>query len=444
MPPRAKKAKVENGCIESPEELERVVRDAVNNVDAIDVHTHLFPPSHGPLMLWGIDELLTYHYLVSEFFMVAPMDITYDSFFALSKAEQAALIWEHLFVKRTPVSEAQLGVLTTLSKLGLQTEITARDLPAIRAWFAKQDPESHVEAVYRLAKIKYVVMTNIPFDPREAEHWLGPSGTFEDPVEQSFNTNMWKTALRIDPLLKGDWGTITACLAQVGLPETFDGAKDYLRQWAKVYGAIYLMASTPADFCYGPADQPKEPDWPTATELIDKVMIPVAEELALPLALKLGAMRGMNPNLNPVGGGDGVVVADVEPLRELCSKNPNVKFLATFLSRVNQHEVCVMGQKFRNLHIYGCWWYCNNPSIIDEITRMRMEMFGTAFTAQHSDCRILEQLVYKWTHSRVVIANILVEQMQKVLATGWKITKTEIERDVWQLFGGSFEQFMAK
>ena len=69
-------------------------------------------------------------------------------------------------------------------------------------------------------------------------------------------------------------------------------------------------------------------------------------------------------------------------------------------------QVCVLTQKFRNLHIYGCWWYCNNPSMIDEITRMRIEMLGTAFTAQHSDARILDQLIYKWAHSRKAIAPV--------------------------------------
>lgn len=84
----------------------------------------------------------------------------------------------------------------------------------------------------------------------------------------------------------------------------------------------------------------RQPGWPSATQLIDEVMVPVARELQLPLALKLGAMRGMNPELDPCGGGDGVVVADVTPLRLLCAGNPDLKFLATFLSRVNQHEVC--------------------------------------------------------------------------------------------------------
>lgn len=50
----------------TPELLEETVRRAVAQTPAIDVHTHLFPPSHGALCSWGIDAMLTYHYLVSE------------------------------------------------------------------------------------------------------------------------------------------------------------------------------------------------------------------------------------------------------------------------------------------------------------------------------------------------------------------------------------------
>jgi hypothetical protein len=41
-------------------------------VEVVDLHTHLFPPTHGALMLWGIDDLLTYHYLIAEFFQTCP------------------------------------------------------------------------------------------------------------------------------------------------------------------------------------------------------------------------------------------------------------------------------------------------------------------------------------------------------------------------------------
>jgi len=40
-----------------------------------------------PLLLWGIDELLTYHYLVAEVFRY--LDVPYEKFWALSKAQQA-------------------------------------------------------------------------------------------------------------------------------------------------------------------------------------------------------------------------------------------------------------------------------------------------------------------------------------------------------------------
>ena len=45
------------------EALPDVVRRHVTDVEAIDMHTHLFPPSHctgnDTLLLFGIDELLT-------------------------------------------------------------------------------------------------------------------------------------------------------------------------------------------------------------------------------------------------------------------------------------------------------------------------------------------------------------------------------------------------
>ncbi|KAH8095171.1 hypothetical protein JL720_2449 [Aureococcus anophagefferens] len=391
--------------------LRGVVREVVDATDTIDVHTHLFPPSHGDLCAYGIDALLTYHYL-------------------------ADLVWDGLFVRRTPLSEACVGVLTTLAAFpelrpALDPPLTAASLVPIRAFFDAADPAEHATRVLAMAGVKYVVCTNVPFDAREASEFVDETCCVD-----------FRAALRV-ALLKGDWATIAASLAQRGLPETLAGARTFLKAWAKRYGAVYLMASSPADFAY-PRDEPKQPGWPSATALVDDVLVPVARELRLPLALKLGARRGMNPDLDPCGGGDGVVVADGGPLVDLCSRNPDVKFLATFLSRVNQHEAAVMSQKFRNLHVYGCWWYCNNPSIIGEITRMRLELLGTAFTAQHSDCRVLEQLIYKWAHSRRVVADALADQYEHLVRTGFTLSHAAVERDVEALLGGAYEAFLAK
>ncbi|HXI54407.1 MAG TPA: hypothetical protein VNH84_22995, partial [Candidatus Saccharimonadales bacterium] len=45
-------------------QVEAIVRDT----PICDIHTHLYDPAFGDLLLWGIDDLLTYHYLVAETF----------------------------------------------------------------------------------------------------------------------------------------------------------------------------------------------------------------------------------------------------------------------------------------------------------------------------------------------------------------------------------------
>ncbi|CAE8711720.1 unnamed protein product [Polarella glacialis] len=384
------------------EDVKAAVIEEVQNVQVIDVHTHLLPPSHGKLMLWGIDELLTYHYLVSEYFMV--------------------------------------GVITTLQKLGLGD---LSDLKGIRAWFAAQDLDEHVDRVFRLARVRYAVMTNIPYVEDEAQHWRVAT---PKPV-----TPRLRTALRIDSFLKGDWASVSQALKADGLEETLEGAKQYLRKWAQIYKPEYMMASTPHDWRY-PEPAAAASMKPLvrafagfgASELLEQVVAPVCEELSLPIALKLGAWRGMSPELNPCCGGDGVASADIASLQALCAKFPRVKFLATVLSRANQHEVTVVAQKTRNLHLYGCWWYCNNPSIIEELTKMRVELLGTAFTAQHSDCRVLEQMLYKWEHSREVIGQALGPYYERLVRRGWRLTRGELRRDVQLLLAGSYEAFMAR
>lgn len=450
-----KRARKDDAPLEH-KDIDAVVKRIVMETSAVDIHTHLFPVEHGQnFHLWGIDELLTYHYLVSEMFMVAPGHISHDYFFSLPKTKQADLVWKLLFVERSPLSEAQIGVLTVLSKLGLGEMLRRKDLDGIRRWFSEQDPSHHTDRVFELAGLRCVVMTNIPFDACEADKWVKNDAIIDfdrnefaesdkTVARQGYCTSRFKTALRIDPFLKGDWGTICECLRIRGLPLSRQGAMSFLEAWAKVYSAEYLLASTPHDFHYGDNDVTREPGWPSASQLIDDVVIPVAAKLRLPIAIKLGAKRGMSAALSPCGGGDGVVMADILALEQLCRRFPHVKFLATCLSRVDQHQLCVLTQKFKNLHVYGCWWYCNNPSIVDEVTRMRLEMLGTAFTAQHSDSRVLDQLIYKWDHSRRVIADALADQYKKLCGRGWPVTEADVNKDVWRLLGGSYEEFKEK
>jgi len=404
------------------------VREAVEKTPVTDIHTHLFPPSHGNLLLWGVDEVLTYHYLVAELFMVAPRDLTYEKFWSLPKPAQADLVWEHLFLKHGALSEAARGAITTFRLLGL--DVAGRDLAGIRKWFSQQKIEEYLPEVFRLANVDYAVMTNNPFNAEEVGFW-GQGLPCPDCL---------KTALRIDPLLV-DWETAAGAMARAGYDvksqpdaKTFDEVRRFLADWCARLSPTYFAASLGPEFAY--------PDGSIRTQVIDKAILPAAVEAGVPFAMMIGVRKNVNPGLGD--GGDGVGVADVTAVMHLLQRYPQAKFLVTMLSRVNQHELCVLNRKFGNLHVFGCWWFCNDPSIIEEITRQRLELLGTAFTCQHSDARVLDQLIYKWSHTRKIVADVLADKYTDLFQAGWRPTEQEIRRDVRAIFGGSFAEFLAK
>jgi hypothetical protein len=405
--------------------LARQVETIVAATPVLDIHTHLYSPAFRDLLLWGIDDLLVYHYLVAEAFRFH--DLPYESFGRLSKTAQADLIWDQLFLRHSPVSEACRGVLTTLNLLGL--DVRQRDLPALRRWFARQTLEAQVDRCLAAAGVARVCMTNSPFDDRERAVWQAGPGT----------DDRFVAALRIDPLLL-DWPQTAAHLAAWGFPvgrrlhaRTFSGVRRFLADWTRRMDARYLMVSLPPDFSFpGPS---------VCARLLEQVVLPHCREHGVPLALMLGVKRAVNPRLGLAG--DGVGRSDLEALQNLCAGFPRNRFLVTVLSLENQHELCVLARKFRNLHVFGCWWFTNVPTAIDEITRLRLELLGLSFTPQHSDARVLEQLVYKWAHFRRILSGVLTEKYRDLAGTGWIPAEAEIRRDVKDLLGGAFERFCA-
>src|SRR5581483_5922740 len=106
------------------EELRQAVEQAVERAPVVDIHTHLYPPNFGGLCLWGIDELVTYHYLIAELFR-SNRAISPEQFWTRSKQQQADTIWEALFVGNTPLSEAARGVVRVMTALGLDPHAAA-------------------------------------------------------------------------------------------------------------------------------------------------------------------------------------------------------------------------------------------------------------------------------------------------------------------------------
>jgi hypothetical protein len=411
--------------VKTNNELAAAVERAVRQTPVDDIHTHLYDPAFGDLLLWGIDDLLTYHYLIAESFRF--FKFPYSEFWQLSKTEQAERIWNELFIERSPISEACRGVITTLNLLGL--DVKKRDLNKIRAWFRKWKVEDFTTRCMELANLRSICMTNSPFDDLERPIWQ--NGFSRDP--------RFKAALRIDPLLlswqqtagkfrQWDYNVTTALNSR-----TLAEVRRFLSDWTRKLTPEFLMVSLTPDFQF-PSTDP-------CSQLIEKAVLPHCEEFGLPFALMPGVKRHVNPELRLAGDGSGS--SDLDALQNLCAAYPQNKFLCTVLSRENQHELCVLARKFRNLHIFGCWWFTNIASVIEEMTRMRIELLGFSFTAQHSDARVLDQVVYKWDHSKRVITKVLVDKYSALAASGWLPSQAEIKRDVQLLFGGAYEQFRA-
>lgn len=424
----------------SSSNLESSIREIVNNCPIIDVHSHLFPSAHLELCLFGIDHLLTYHYLISELFIVWSQ-LSVSDFYQLSLENQANIVWEQLFIFRSPISEACRGVITTCQQLGLSEWVEQRDLEMIREYFnsLKDDPqklEDYIESIFKKNNIKYTIMTNEIFNSREIDLWE------QTPVLNL--PNRFKTSLRVDPLII-NYSQMALFIQEYQYTPSISGFKQYLRDWNQRIKPEYLMASLPYDFYYesnqNSGHQISEKHL-SSSQVIDLIIIPMALELNLPIAFKFGTQRKINPQLKTAG--DSLGVSSVESLARLCQSYPECKFLATFLSLVNQHQLCTVARSFQNFHIYGCWWFLNNPSLIRQITQMRIEMLGWGFTAQHSDARVIEQLIYKWSHSKSIIADILIDKYNNLLQSGWSLDYDEVSRDIQKIFCGSYESFMDK
>ncbi len=393
-----------------------IVSKVLAEAPIVDVHTHLFPASAGKLCLRGIDELLTYHYLMVE--TLRYRKITPREFLAMEKARQADEVWKTLFVEHTPVSEASRGVLTVLEAFGLDTR--SLDLDQARSFFGGMSPQEHIDIVLKKANIQFLVMTNDIFDQAERDYW-GPD---------FIKDRRFRAAMRIEMLINSPERALSK-MREMGYDAgraKYD-VKNYiverfLESARQSLDPVYVAASLPHTFRWD--------DGSFGAKMLKEVLLPFCEANRLPMALMVGVDRQKNPELD--GGGDSMGSVDVSGIGDLCRANPRVSFMVTLLSREDQHELCVMARKFPNLTPFGCWWFLNNPSLVDEITRMRLELLGLSFIPQHSDARVLDQLIYKWEHTRKAVARVLAEKYADLEEAGRPVGEDEVKRDCDELF----------
>ncbi len=408
------------------EKIACAVQDVLNAAPCVDMHTHLYSPGLGRLGLWGIDELVTYHYLEAEFFRFS--DMTPESYWLLSKKEQADAIWQKLFVENSPISEATRGVVAVLKAFELPT--SSPDLREAREFFQRQKHDAHVSNVLRMAGVTSAVMTNDPLDLAEVSMWM--NGIEDDPRFQA--------SMRLDRLLR-EWSDPWPQLAAQGYnvddrasARSIKQIRRFLSDWYQRMRPVYMAVSLPDEFRF--------PEDTVRGRVLREAVLPSCREFNIPLSLMIGVRKQVNPRIRLAG--DAVGKADLRVLERLCNEFPENRFLVSVLSRENQHELCVYARKFSNLMPFGCWWFLNNPSIVEEITRERLEMLGASFIAQHSDARVLEQVIYKWRNTRRTLSEILSGTYRLAWDDGRGVTRRDIERDVRRLLRSNFENFAAR
>jgi hypothetical protein len=406
--------------------LRKVLDKTIEEANVTDIHTHLFSPDFGDLLLYGIDEMLTFHYLLAE--TMRFIDVPYATYWKMTKKEQAELIWDTIFIRNTPYSEAARGVLTVLDQLGL--DVKSRDLDSYRRYFAGVKPDDYVDKIMKMSRVETLVMTNDPFDEAERTVWM----------TSYKGDRRFRAALRIDALLNNwtvNWKKLRIwgyAVEEKLTPPVISEVKRFLNDWIDRMQPLYMAASLPPTFVV--------PEDSARSILVEECVIPVSRARNVPFAMMIGVKKLTNPDLRLAG--DSVGKGEITTVEYLCAKYPENKFLITMLSRENQHELVVAARKFRNLLIFGCWWFLNVPGFIDEMTRMRLELLGSSFIPQHSDCRVMDQMLYKWIHSKKLIGDVLFDKYSDIMRTGWQIDDSEIKRDVDKLFGGNFWEFLKK
>jgi glucuronate isomerase len=395
----------------SSDNISNKLLNIINSTPIFDLHTHLFPPKHEGYFLLGFKNLLNYHYLIAELLIAANIDAS--TFYSYNDEKKASLIWKELFEKRTPVSEACAGVLSILKELNI--EIKNKSFLSICDEYDRKIQSD--KNILKLSNVSSLVMTNNPFD---LDEW------------SLFNTNDWDkkiylASLRLDDLI-------------LDYEEALKKAKDQTSNQKNTIVTYLEKCYSLSNPVYAAVSLNLETFHTIFEDSFWKDILVWLENKNLPLSLMLGVKRAVNKDFGLAG--DGIGDINLKELSNLCNSFPKNKFLVTCLSLNDQHELTVLARKHPNLRIFGFWWFMNQPTIIKQILKMRIDMLGFSFIPQHSDARVSDQLIYKWNHFKKILHPILLEYYQELLDKNFPISENILQRDIDNLLSGNAKKYL--
>ena len=395
----------------SSDNISNKLLNIINSTPIFDLHTHLFPPKHDGYFLLGFKNLLNYHYLIAE--LLTATNIEASIFYSYNDEKKASIIWNELFEKRTPVSEACAGVLSILKELNI--EINNKNFLSICDEYDNKIQSD--KNILDLSKVSSLVMTNNPFD---LDEW------------SLFNTNDWDkkiylASLRLDDLI-------------LDYEEALKKAKDQTSNQKNTIVTYLEKCYSQSNPVYAAVSLNLETFHTIFEDSFWKDILVWLENKNLPLSLMLGVKRAVNKDFGLAG--DGIGNINLKELSNLCNSFPKNKFLVTCLSLNDQHELTVLARKHPNLRIFGFWWFMNQPTIIKQILKMRIDMLGFSFIPQHSDARVSDQLIYKWNHFKKILHPILLEYYQELLDKNFPISENILQRDIDNLLCGNAKKYL--
>ena len=395
----------------SSDNISNKLLNIINSTPIFDLHTHLFPPKHEGYFLLGFKNLLNYHYLIAE--LLTATNIDASTFYSYNDEKKASLIWNELFEKRTPVSEACAGVLSILKELNI--EINNKSFLSICDEYDRKIQSD--KNILKLSNVSSLVMTNNPFD---LDEW------------SLFNTNDWDkkiylASLRLDDLI-------------LDYEEALKKAKDQTSNQKNTIVTYLEKCYSLSNPVYAAVSLNLETFHTIFEDSFWKDILVWLENKNLPLSLMLGVRRAVNKDFGLAG--DGIGDINLKELSNLCNLFPNNKFLVTCLSLNDQHELTVLARKHPNLRIFGFWWFMNQPTIIKQILKMRIDMLGFSFIPQHSDARVSDQLIYKWSHFKKILHPILLKYYQELLDKNFPISENILQRDIDNLLSGNAKKYL--
>lgn len=363
----------------------------VFSTQVVDIHTHLYPSKFKKFYKSGLIELLNYHYLVAEYLSSSRFDPA--KFYRLSNFKRARIIWDGLFLKTMPLSTSTMGILKILEKYEIKINKTSFD--EVYNEFSKNNLSE--TDILNLSGVKEVVMTNNPFEKTEHE------------IITRNKDSRYKTSIRLDDLFTDKINFFKDKLSIV----------EYLGKLIKNYKPVYFAISTN-----------------NFEELSFKNyfndVLGVLKKFNIPLMILMGVKRNVNPQFKLAG--DGLGAPNLEILEGILRKNTKNIFLVSCLDYSDHFRLNVLARKFSNLKIFGYWWFTNQESIIKNILQLRIEMLNDNFIPQHSDARVIDQLIYKWNDFRNYYVKVYSKKYKQLIEIGYKIKAEDLDKTVYNHF----------